>query len=782
MGVVYRAHDLLIEREVALKTILDVDDVTAALFYDEWNLLATMVHPNVINIFDIGEFEHEGAKKPFLVMPLLPGVGLDQLIREGSPRLSVTGVLNIAEQACRGLHAAHQRGLVHRDVKPSNIFVMEDNSVKVTDFGIAREDSTTHTNWLRGMCPYMAPEQFARQRPTPLSDLFSLGVVTYEALSGRRPFEGANEDEIIDAICRQSPPPVSALNREVSLAISQVVAKAIAKQPEHRFSSMREFGDALQNALGHEPLEGREEVSRLYQAAVEEWDKGEVASALSHLEALIAVDRENPEGDTGQSGIYRDFYNQVHAEHNALNSAYEQARRSLAADEFDKALAVSKRYLSKYPNHALFRALQGDAESRQRQKLAAAIVETDRRLQAEPDPDRQLGILLLALKLYPHEPHFEAALRSVRDKRDLAGSLESGGGSPELGAGSPEPGAGGAVPGVGDPGSGAGGWEAGVASQGSGAGSPGSSPPPATAIEGDAARPEPAPSASNTLPPALPVAESSQWPSPALFRKILFGIVGGLGVLLLVAVTAFVTRHREPPGPHEPVQYKVSLIASAPGAEIKLNGQICGSSVCELTLGAGKYRAEAQLAGYQPASATFNVSAEEGAPTAVDLTLVPAPPLLTFSTDLREGSVLVDGAPAGPIQDGGAEVPRLSPGKHVVSVRSGDLQSSFNLEIAAAGVPRIFPPIQVKGVRVFVLAELGREARLYGSDTDTKVTLDGRPMGDLVRDGVELKDLALGTHELTFEKTGGLPDKMIFESKPSVAVYVRMKMSRRAQP
>jgi serine/threonine-protein kinase len=107
MGVVYKALDRLMRREVALKTILDIDNpATLQLFYKEWSILATMVHPNVINIYDIGEFDQDGVKKPFFVMPLLPGVTLDRLIKDGSPRLSVAGVLEIITQAAHGLHSA----------------------------------------------------------------------------------------------------------------------------------------------------------------------------------------------------------------------------------------------------------------------------------------------------------------------------------------------------------------------------------------------------------------------------------------------------------------------------------------------------------------------------------------------------------------------------------------------------------------------------------------------------------------------------------------------------
>jgi serine/threonine-protein kinase len=115
---------------VALKTILDVDNsLILDLFYKEWGVQAAIVHPNVAEIYDIGEFEQQGQKKPFFVMPLLPGVGLDVLITENSPRLTVDRVVHIFNQACRGLQAAHERGLIHRDLKPSNIFVMDDDSV-----------------------------------------------------------------------------------------------------------------------------------------------------------------------------------------------------------------------------------------------------------------------------------------------------------------------------------------------------------------------------------------------------------------------------------------------------------------------------------------------------------------------------------------------------------------------------------------------------------------------------------------------------------------------------
>ena len=587
MGVVYKAWDTLMKREVALKTILEVDNPdTIALFYKEWNLLSTMVHPNIVAIYDIGEFTEDGATKPFFVMPLLPGVTLDKLIKEGSPRLSVPGVVEIIDQAARGLYAAHEQGLVHRDVKPSNIFVMEDNSVKIIDFGIARSSAASTKTSLKGTVFYLPPELLQMKPATPLSDLFALGVVTYEALTRRRPFQGPTDAEVIEAIQKQSPPPVSEINHNASYLISQVVHKAIAKQPWHRFFNTREFGEALQKALRNESLpyfdstkikprldravksfeqgdyafaseilsemeaEGhldqdivllrrqldqamrqtriqqlldsarrffeateyplalrkiqealdldpndpgalslkgqvekerrekkieewialaaqhlenqafrqarealdnvirlkpnetealrllaeigrreqevtrvREEKARLYQAAMQSWESGDVTSALSKLEVLIALNRDQPESDTSLASSYQNFYNQVHSEHNALRNAYEEARRNLSANNFEAAHATCKQYLSKYPNHALFQALKFDVEERQRHNLSAVIAETDRRIEQEPDLDRRIGVLEEAQKLYPGEAHFEQAMRLARDKRDLVNSI-----------------------------------------------------------------------------------------------------------------------------------------------------------------------------------------------------------------------------------------------------------------------------------------------------------------------------------------------------------------------
>src|SRR6202047_3617184 len=223
MGLVYRACDTVVRREVAVKTILDIPDpVSLQLFYKECDVLASMSHPNIIEIFDIGEFEEETKKKPYFVMPLLPGTTLEAFIRKASHRLTVERTVEIISQACRGLQAAHERGLVHRDLKPSNIFVMEDDSVKIIDFGVAHMTNAHSTVGLKGTLLYMSPEQIEGKPLSALSDLFSLSVVCYEALTGRQPFRRATQEEIVDAIRNQVPPPASELNSEVNQEVSSV--------------------------------------------------------------------------------------------------------------------------------------------------------------------------------------------------------------------------------------------------------------------------------------------------------------------------------------------------------------------------------------------------------------------------------------------------------------------------------------------------------------------------------------------------------------------------------
>ncbi len=298
MGVVYKAYDTLMKREVALKTVLGVGGRAAAeMFQKEWELQASVIHPNVVEIYDIGNFEEEGVLKPYFVMPLLPGLTLSELIKNSSHRLTVERSVDIICQTCRGLQAAHERGLIHRDVKPSNVFVMDDDSVKILDFGIVRSEGGGITEGIKGTLPYMAPELLQRKPPSISSDLFALGAVAYETLTLRRAFDGSNDSEVIQAILHSNPPPASEINKAVGEMIGRVVHKAIAKQPWHRYASAREFGETLQKALRNEPIEFFDpaRVRPRIERAARAFERGEyqvAAEILNEMEGEGHIDQE----------------------------------------------------------------------------------------------------------------------------------------------------------------------------------------------------------------------------------------------------------------------------------------------------------------------------------------------------------------------------------------------------------------------------------------------------------------------------------------------------------
>ncbi len=361
MGVVYRAYDVVVKREVALKTLRDVPSrASLELFQRECQVLAAMSHPNIVEIFDIGEFEEEGQSKPYFVMPLLPGVTLEKLIRTASQRLTVERVVEIMTQACRGLQAAHERGLLHRDIKPSNIFVLEDDSVKLIDFGVAHMVDTRASMGIKGTLLYMSPEQLELKPPTPLSDLFSLAVVCYEALTLRRPFDRATEAEIIDAILHHVPAPVSALNPAVSDAVSRVIHKAMAKQPWYRFASAREFAENLQKALRGEPIEFfdpariRPRIERA-QRAFEQGDLQFANEILAELEAEGHLDPALTELRRQVDQALRQ---------RTIAQLLESARTRFEHEEYPLALQKIQEILQLDPANAAALGLKKDIEGR----------------------------------------------------------------------------------------------------------------------------------------------------------------------------------------------------------------------------------------------------------------------------------------------------------------------------------------------------------------------------------------------------------------------------------
>src|ERR1700746_3240366 len=255
MGVVWRALDVKTGGSVAIKLMKDMSDPVAVdLFTKEWKALAEMSHPNIVEVRDVDVIEENREKKPLFVLPLLRGATPAELNSNASARLTLSRIVEIITQVCKGLQAAHQRGLIHRDLKPSNIFVMDDDSAKIIDFGVVHLAGSKSVTGQKGTFQYMSPEQAMMKEITPASDLFSMGIILYEALTGRKPFARNTVQDTMEAVLKFVPPPVSELNPNVNMSLSRVVHKCLAKQPIHRFSSARDLAETLQKAGRNEPV------------------------------------------------------------------------------------------------------------------------------------------------------------------------------------------------------------------------------------------------------------------------------------------------------------------------------------------------------------------------------------------------------------------------------------------------------------------------------------------------------------------------------------------------
>ena len=251
MGVVYKAHDPVLDRTVALKTIMLGDDVEEreefqSRFFQEAKAAGRLNHPALITIYDFGE---EGSLA-YMAMELLDGTELSKRMAQGA--LPVPEAISIAEQVAEGLAFAHDNGVVHRDIKPGNITLLPRGRVKIMDFGIARlktSDLKTQLGVRLGTPKYMSPEQSSGAAIDHRTDIFSLGIVLYEMLTGARLFQGDSLPQVLHNVATFVPPPPSRLKPEVSSLLDLVVMRALAKKPEERYGSAWEMVDDLHNCL-----------------------------------------------------------------------------------------------------------------------------------------------------------------------------------------------------------------------------------------------------------------------------------------------------------------------------------------------------------------------------------------------------------------------------------------------------------------------------------------------------------------------------------------------------
>jgi serine/threonine-protein kinase len=252
MGEVWKAHDPIILRDVAIKILKPEymgDPGFLERFRTEAKHAARVNHEGIANVYDYGE----DSGSAFLVMELVPGESLATILEERKS-LPSNEVLDIVSQTARALYAAHQEGLVHRDVKPGNLLITPDGQVKITDFGIARvadQVSLTATGQVMGTVQYLAPEQATGKPATPSTDIYSLGIVAYEALVGKRPFTGDNQMMIAMSQIRDVPPP---LPDNIDPAVVELVMGCLAKKASMRPATALELAQRAEKLGGKTPV------------------------------------------------------------------------------------------------------------------------------------------------------------------------------------------------------------------------------------------------------------------------------------------------------------------------------------------------------------------------------------------------------------------------------------------------------------------------------------------------------------------------------------------------
>jgi serine/threonine protein kinase len=250
MGVVYRAHDSALGRTVAIKTIAltgssQERDMHESRFLQEGRAAGGLSHPAIVTIYDVGR----DGNVAFIAMELVEGKDLRDLIRDVSlkPAQSVAIAASVAE----ALGYAHERGVVHRDIKPGNIMVLAEDRVKIMDFGIARLHEPmvkTQTGVMLGSPQYMAPEQIMGQEIDQRADIFSLGLVLYEMLTGAKPFQGEDIPELMFKVANMPATPPSHIAPDLPPVIDYIVARALKKKADERYASAAEFAKDLREA------------------------------------------------------------------------------------------------------------------------------------------------------------------------------------------------------------------------------------------------------------------------------------------------------------------------------------------------------------------------------------------------------------------------------------------------------------------------------------------------------------------------------------------------------
>lgn len=443
MGVVYWAEDPRLGRSVALKMMsstLANDPELLQRFYREAQSAGQLRHPNIVTIYDIDEADG----LPFIAMEFLEGESLEKVIASRK-EITVIKKLEIIIQACKGLHYAHLHGVVHRDVKPANIMVLEDGTAKIVDFGVARitSASMTSTGSVMGTPMYMSPEQVMGQTVDARSDIFSLGTVLYETLTYENPFQGADITAILHKIINEIPTPLTTLLPNCPPEMEKVVTRALAKNREDRYQTAEDLAFGLQEIASYLK---RHMVEIYVQQGQRGLAEGNLTVAKESLQRVLEIDSSH--------NLAKSLLNKVQEEIRArqrsqrIEQTMRAAKDTLQAEKFDDAISLFDEVLRIDPaNDSAQKYKEHATEGRDRQKKIARYMQRaekyldDADFQAAQteldailtlDPENSAALLLMqsvAKELAERERQKEVrqladSARARLDEKDYAKALE----------------------------------------------------------------------------------------------------------------------------------------------------------------------------------------------------------------------------------------------------------------------------------------------------------------------------------------------------------------------
>jgi serine/threonine-protein kinase len=471
MGIVYRAKDPFLDRMVAIKIMTisyaDYPDLLQR-FYREAKATANLQHPNIVTVYELGE--HEGS--PYIAMQYLEGASLEAILR-AHKELPLLQKLDIVIQACHGLAFAHQRGIVHRDIKPGNIMVLKDGGVKIVDFGIARigDTSFTRTGQFMGSLNYMSLEQLNdKLQVDGRTDVYSTGVVLYQILTGALPFEAESTGATLMKILNDTPPPFSKYISSYPPELETITMKALAKDRDHRYASAEELALDLTQLLDRlkqeaisahmqqaeallvqndlfqanekllevlkldkqhtraatmlrtlrkqiEKEQSAERARQLREQAEEAFRREDFDPALGYLDQAISLDTTNSDLQELRSQVQA-----AKAEIEHLRQVMQRAENAHRAGNLDTAKQAIEEVLSRRPNDtrvkSLYRMIQKELEERMRQKRLEGLLEAARKEMANRRYTAAFDLLKEAEKVDPEAPALRSLLETFTAARE----------------------------------------------------------------------------------------------------------------------------------------------------------------------------------------------------------------------------------------------------------------------------------------------------------------------------------------------------------------------------